>query len=789
MTAELPRVLLVDDRRENLLALEAVLEPLPCELVSVTSGDAALKQLLTKEFAVALLDVQMPEMDGFETAELIKGRERTRTLPIIFVTAISKERHHIFRGYSSGAVDYVLKPYDPGILRSKVSVFLELHAKSQAAARSEALLKTAFDHAPIGLARMDTDGTVAEANRSLAELLGRKAIEFQGRPFESLLHPDHCGPDAPWRSALTGSAIDGLGHELRLLAAGGEEIPCEVRMSFARADGLAPDTLIVQVQDLRDRLQIEKERERRGREQAARAQAERVSQRLHAVQSITDAALDLSGFDELMGSVLRRTAGVLSVDAAAVVLYESDGAVAVYHGAGGVESGLQRRRRPATGLSSAAEALGEASASTLAVPLIVSGRQIGELHVGTLFPRSFDSEDTAVLGLAADRVAATIERARLYEREHVIATELQHSLLPDRLPELPGLSTAARYRPAGAGSEVGGDWYDAIVQPGGQLLLVIGDVAGRGIVAASTMGQLRSAVRAYALDGHAPAALLDRLNAFQSGLRGDAMATVALVAVDLEAELVRYASAGHPPGLIVAADGDSRWLDEVVGPPLGAAADLSYREGEAHLGSGATLVLYTDGLVEIRGEHLDRGLDRLRAAAAGGPREAEALCDAIVEQALNGVDTGDDVTLLVLQTVSAEQPRVAIDVPADASALSAMRATAKRWLSRASGDETEVYEVVLAINEAVENSIEHGMRGQGEAIELVLERIGDDLEITVRDRGSWREGSTADRGRGLVLMRAVMDDVSVEPGDRGTAVILRRRLRSPLAVAKDVAVG
>src|SRR3954462_9811209 len=168
MTNELPRALLVADRAGNLLAAEPVLPPLPCDLVSVTSGEAALKQLLTDEFAVALLDVQMPEMDGFETAELIKSRERTRSLPIIFVTAISKERHHVFRGYSTGAVDYVLKPYEPDILRSKVAVFLELDAKSRAAARSEAILRAAFDGAPIGMARLDLDGRVDVVNRALA---------------------------------------------------------------------------------------------------------------------------------------------------------------------------------------------------------------------------------------------------------------------------------------------------------------------------------------------------------------------------------------------------------------------------------------------------------------------------------------------------------------------------------------------------------------------------------------------------------------------------------------------
>ena len=120
------KLLLVDDRPENLLALEAILEPLEADLVRAASGEEALRRLLHEEFAAILLDVQMPGMDGFQTAELIKRRERTSHVPILFLTAISKDAEHIFRGYSAGAVDYLLKPFDPLILRAKVAVFIDL---------------------------------------------------------------------------------------------------------------------------------------------------------------------------------------------------------------------------------------------------------------------------------------------------------------------------------------------------------------------------------------------------------------------------------------------------------------------------------------------------------------------------------------------------------------------------------------------------------------------------------------------------------------------------------------
>jgi phosphoserine phosphatase RsbU/P len=640
-----PSVLLVDDRRENLLALEAVLEPLPCRLVSVTSGEEALKAMLQENFACVLLDVQMPGMDGFETAELIKGRERTRNVPIIFVTAISKEQHHVYRGYSAGAVDYVFKPYDPAVLRSKVSVFLTLATMSRAAAHSEAVLRAAFDYAPIGKARLDLDGRIAEVNRAFAALLGTKPADLQDRLFDDFWHPEDAGRDAERRAALVSGGITRYDHEARLVSTAGEEIPVLAAFSLATPGPPIPDSLIVQVQDLRERKRAEAEREQLVREQAARAHAEQVSQRLEAVQRITDASLSTLAFDELISELLTRTADVLRADTAAVELRESDSAAFVYQVAGGVDASVQKRPND----PGSEHPLGDTVASVLTAPLRANGASIGDLVIGTLFPRRFSDDDAALLALAADRAALAIQRVRLYEREHAIAEELQRSLLPDVLPDLPGIETATRYFPAGQGSQVGGDWYDLVVQPNGCVLAIMGDVAGRGITAASTMGQLRSALRAYAFDGHSPGSVLERLNAFHSGLRPRSMSTVMLVSVDTETGSFTYAKAGHPPALMVTPEGETSWLDGAPGPLLGAIDEVSYEEGSGDLPLGHTLVLYTDGLVEHRGESIDRGFERLRAAAAGAPGPLEAFCDHLALHTLADPAVDDDVTLLALR--------------------------------------------------------------------------------------------------------------------------------------------
>src|ERR687889_715729 len=196
-------VLLVDDREENLLALEAVLEPLGCRLVAARSGEEALKALLQEEFAVILLDVQMPGLDGFQTAELIRGRERTRTVPIIFVTAISKEPHHVFRGYGTGAVDYLFKPYDAVVLRSKVEVFVELYERGRAIAERR----------------------LRHVNRALCDTIGRDATELVGRTLDELGPRSEAGIDEEQRQALLAGRIRRYEIERTLTGPAATSIP------------------------------------------------------------------------------------------------------------------------------------------------------------------------------------------------------------------------------------------------------------------------------------------------------------------------------------------------------------------------------------------------------------------------------------------------------------------------------------------------------------------------------------------------------------------------------------
>ncbi|MEU7564783.1 response regulator [Streptomyces fradiae] len=213
------KILLVDDRPENLLALEAILSALDQTLVRASSGEEALKALLTDDFAVILLDVQMPGMDGFETAAHIKRRERTRDIPIIFLTAINHGPHHTFRGYAAGAVDYISKPFDPWVLRAKVSVFVDLYMKNCQLREQAALLRLQLegsngDGGQGGVAPHESAGLLAELSARLA------AVEEQAEALSKQLDEESADTAAVATAAHLERKLTGLRRALDALEPG-----------------------------------------------------------------------------------------------------------------------------------------------------------------------------------------------------------------------------------------------------------------------------------------------------------------------------------------------------------------------------------------------------------------------------------------------------------------------------------------------------------------------------------------------------------------------------------------
>jgi serine phosphatase RsbU (regulator of sigma subunit) len=255
----------------------------------------------------------------------------------------------------------------------------------------------------------------------------------------------------------------------------------------------------------------------------------------------------------------------------------------------------------------------------------------------------------------AERLAARLEEVaeenrRLYAEQRGIAQTLQHALLPDRLPQLPGLQTSARYEAGMEGVDIGGDWYDLIALDGRRLLLVVGDVSGRGLPAATTMAALRYAIHAYAAQGDSPADLLAKLSKLVNVGSEGQLATVLCALIDVQARRVTITSAGHLPPLMIT-DGRGEFVEGDVGLPVGVDREASYVSTTVSAQPGATFLAFTDGLVERRGESIDDGLERLRREASANHLTLDDLLTRVLNDLRNEA-ASDDTAIAGVRWVS-----------------------------------------------------------------------------------------------------------------------------------------
>ncbi len=282
-----------------------------------------------------------------------------------------------------------------------------------------------------------------------------------------------------------------------------------------------------------------------------------------------------------------------------------------------------------------------------AAPLIVEGRTTGVLYVVAEAQGHFRDEDLPFVQLVADRVALAVDRARAFEQERQIAETLQRSLLPDRLPVVPDASLCARYLPGAAGTKVGGDWYDAVALDDGSLTLVMGDVMGQGVRAAAAMGRLRTALRIYLGLGMSLAETVQRLNEDVLTIGDSEITTTVVVRVEPRTGRLVWVSAGHLPPLIRHPDGTATFLDGPRDAPLGIPGQ-HFTQWTAELPDGATLVLYTDGLVERRHTPLDESLAQLASTVALAPQPANEMCEWLLGRYFGEKCSADDVAVLAL---------------------------------------------------------------------------------------------------------------------------------------------
>lgn len=393
-------------------------------------------------------------------------------------------------------------------------------------------------------------------------------------------------------------------------------------------------------------------------------------ERLRRIEAVTDVALSKLTMEELLEELLARLRELLETDTATVLLVDESGQFLTPVAAQGLEEEVRQGVRIPMGsgfagliaATAAPAKIADVSmsnvvnpilirkhvSSMLGVPLLDRHAVIGVLHVGTLHRREFSDDDTTVLQLAADRVASAISTRRAYV-DAAAAASLQRSLAPRQLPALPGYQFAARYVPSSEHG-VSGDWYDVFALPDRSIGVVIGDVMGHGLRAATIMGRIKSALRAYALEHDDPATVLRHLDRKLQHFEPGQTSTLIYAMLDPENGTIRFSSAGHLPLAVVGA-GQVTWRVQRVGLPLGVDLTVPRITEGLTLESAQLICLFTDGLVEQRTGGIDAGLAVAEDALAGaseGANPAEAACAALMTALVGDRQVEDDVTILAL---------------------------------------------------------------------------------------------------------------------------------------------
>ena len=569
------------------------------------------------------------------------------------------------RASIAGHFEFRVGPYRDGIMVRCVDLRqVRVSPESAGAVRLYDMLDTAFDGFTVLRPVRAADGEVLDfvceyVNQQGAKMTGRTVEDAIGHPLSEIAaHSWESGlfdryraaadTGKPWRQELSYPEI-GQVWEIKVGRTGGGHVAVSFREITEQVD-----------------------RQRQLVEIAARA--EQAAARARSLESVTAALVAANTTAQVyaaIGSVLRPSAGGHGL---ALLLRQEQSLHLAYHAGYEPEVVARLRELPVehpypaatvarTGqpcyLTSPAQFDAVQPDADSAVPpgnrqawaflpLTVAGEVLGTLVVGYREPRDFDPDTRSTLTALAALGAQALQRAMLFETSMSIASELQHALLPATLPTTAGLRHAARYLPWTRGAEVGGDWYDIIPISDGIVGVVIGDVAGHNTAAAAAMGQVRDALRAYAMAGQRPSTVMANTNHLIRAVRLDAMATCCYLRLDVAKGTATGVLAGHPPPILRDAH-TTTLLGLRTQAPLGVSDSVVYRESSFDFPPAATMVLYTDGLVEDRSHPLDRGLEELCAAVRGAPRLDPAdILDHILQSDVGPWPRRDDIALLCL---------------------------------------------------------------------------------------------------------------------------------------------
>jgi GAF domain-containing protein len=433
--------------------------------------------------------------------------------------------------------------------------------------------------------------------------------------------------------------------------------------------------------------------------------------------------------------------------------------------------------------------------TALAVPLTANGEVIGVMTFVDRPGRLFEADDVSLATEVASRAGVALSNATRFQREHVVADVLQRAVLPDSLPNVGGLSLDAEYRAGADGTYVGGDWYDVFELGPDSYFFSVGDVMGKGAPAAALTGQVRSAIRAYAVEGQAPHEVLSSLDRLFDALVEDRVVTAVVGTIQPSTGRVMLSNAGHPPPLLLRADGTAVFCPMQRTLLIAAGLGVSQRPSdELVLDRGDTLVMYSDGLIERRSESITEGMERLASAAAEiaadgwPPRPAMALASRMSDE-----ERTDDIVVLCLTHTGVSSRRITDTTVGTArNGMSTLHLepvvestpVARHWVAaHLRGLPTEVIECAgLLTSELVTNAVLHAGTPLGVTLHILPDRIrvdvadGSNAFPSVKDYG--REAAT---GRGLTLFNTLASNWGVQPVDGGKIVWFELPVDFPVA--------
>ncbi|MFC4531799.1 SpoIIE family protein phosphatase [Sphaerisporangium dianthi] len=750
------RVLIADDNADMREYLLRLLKGAGYLVDAVGDGMQALDAIRADAPDLVVSDVMMPRLDGLAMVAALRTDPRTAGVPVLLLSARAGQEASI-EGLEAGADDYLVKPFSAAELLARVRANVEL---ARMRGRHTRWRSAMIDSLQEAFFVTDENGAVIEINSAFTDILGYGP---EGLPYTPL-HPwwpdENDDPQAHGMFAAAFAQLVGEGR-------GNCVIPVthsdghRVWIAATFNDVVDPDTGLRRiVGTLRD---VTAERYLVQRESALAALSVRVSQ----ADNLTDA---LRGALEALQEVWQAR------QVPAAVWRNGDAPpelVCTPPGGGWTDLPEASRERLAAlreqpPLRPAASQAGGAGV-TLEHPegLLTVWIDLGQ-------NRPFTDDDQTLLALLAGHLGQGLHRVHQLDQQREAAVALQRAILgPSRLPD----GFAVRYEPAGRPLEVGGDWYDIVPLAEDRIGIVVGDCVGRGLKAAAVMGQLRSACRALLLQDAGPAQVLTALDRFAALVPGAKCTTVFCGVLDTVTGDLVYSSAGHPPGILAHADGTTLLLEGGRSVPLAVRPGHPRPESGCTMPARSTLLLYTDGLVERRRRPLTDGIDQAGAAVRAGtstPIE-DLAADVMTRLAPEGGFTDDVALLLYRQPAPLE-----VAFPAESSQLAPVRTALRDWLNRCQIAPSLVQKVLVAAGEACANAIEHGHRhSPGHMIRLRAVATVSDLRLTVADTGRWRPPqpeANAHRGRGLALMRALMHEVTVQPGTAGTTVDMHARI-------------